>query len=97
MLQNLDPVDFGEHVVVKAETTVHRQRYEEHYVPPTKPDEEWTAQDLRLYVVAEIERRFGKWERDYAKEAAIFKRFHNQWGALGVCMARYLFDSLDGW
>lgn len=100
MLRNLDPVDLGQQVVVKTNVAVNRQRYEDRAEAEdvfSKPAEEWTDRDLRLYVVTEIERRFGKWERNFVTEASTFKRFHKDWGVRGVKMAQYLFDTLDGW
>lgn len=62
-----------------------------------KPDAQWTWEDLRDYVVTQIEAKFGPWPRDSKKEYGIFKRFHSQWGALAPRIARYAFDNCDGW
>ena len=98
-LRNFDDVELTPGMTVRASFTVQPPgRYEDRLTAsPLKPAEEWTHTDLRTYVVAEIERRFGRWERNFITEAAIFKRFHKEWGAQGVRMAQYLFDTLDGW
>lgn len=40
----------------------------------------WSWQDLRDYVVHEIEQRFGVFPRDPVREASIFKSFASRWG-----------------
>ena len=60
------------------------------------PDEEWTWENLRDYVVHEIEQRFGMFPRGYA-EIGIFKRFVATWGAQSAAIARYVFEIENGW
>lgn len=57
-----------------------------------RPDAQWTAADLRDYVVAEVEARYGPIpRRDPAREMSIFKRFLRQWGELAPAIARFAF------
>lgn len=58
--------------------------------------DEWTWQDLRDYVVHEIEARFGLFPRDHNKETGIFKGFHSRWGVDSQAIARYAFEVLGG-
>lgn len=62
----------------------------------TKPDNEWTWKDLRDYVVAEIEARFGAIPHETNKETGIFKSFFDRWGPKASVIARYSFDIADG-
>lgn len=58
--------------------------------------QEWAWEDLRDYVVYELESRFGGLEPDY-KEAQIFKGFHKRWGAVNAQrIAEYVFKIEDG-
>lgn len=64
-----------------------------------KPAEQWTAADLRDYVVTEMERLHGPkvWVRDPAKELGIFKRFVADWSPeLAVAIARHAFTHYRG-
>jgi len=61
-----------------------------------KDDEMWTWQDLRDYVVAQIEQRFGVFPRNLAKESGIFKSFIARHGAKAPAIARYAFEVKDG-
>lgn len=58
--------------------------------------EAWTWEDLRDYVVAQIEARFGVFPRDQRKEYGIFARFAKQYGPDAGRIARYVFDLEDG-
>lgn len=61
-----------------------------------KDDEEWGWQDLRDYVVSQIEERFGPFPRDGKKEKGIFDSFLRRWGAKGPVIARYAFERANG-
>lgn len=58
---------------------------------------EWSPEQLRFYVIAEIEARFGVRGRDPVKETAIFRRFAKTWGELAGPIAVHAFTVLDGW
>lgn len=60
-------------------------------------DEHWTWTELRDYVVAQIESRFGAFPRDSKKEYGIFNRFIKDHGARGVLAAKTAFEVYDGW
>lgn len=62
-----------------------------------KPDVDWTWEDLRDYVVYQIEQKFGPWPRSQFKEMGTFKRFHADWGTQAAQIARYAFETCDGW
>ena len=57
---------------------------------------QWAWDDLRDYVVAEIEARFGAFPRDSRKEAGIFKSFLSRWPDQAAEIARYAFEVCDG-
>lgn len=57
----------------------------------------WTWQDLQAYVVQEIEARFGLFPRNACKESGIFKSFLARWGEQAPAIARFAFDSCDGY
>lgn len=57
---------------------------------------EWGWEELRDYVVGEIQDRQGPIPRDPLKEAAIFKRFVKQWGERAKPIAQYAFGVCDG-
>lgn len=61
-----------------------------------KDDGEWGWEELRDFVVSEIETRFGPFPRDARKEAAIFKAFVDRWGPRSASIARYAFGPIDG-
>lgn len=56
----------------------------------------WEWRELRDYVVAEIEKRFGPQPRDAKKEASIFKSFLSRHDD-AVEIAKYAFEITDGW
>lgn len=62
-----------------------------------RTDEQWDWQALRDYVVREIEARFGPAPRDARKEAGIFKSFLARWGSAAPAIARFAFESHDGY
>lgn len=57
---------------------------------------DWAWDDLRDYVVAEVEQRFGTFPRDSRKEAAIFKSFLSRWPEKAQAIAKYAFEVEDG-
>lgn len=59
--------------------------------------EQWTWAEFRDYVVAEIINRFGPFPRDARKEYGIFNRFFSQYGQDAIAIAKYAFESCDGW
>lgn len=62
-----------------------------------KPEGEWSWSELRDYVVAQIEARFGAFPRDSRKEHAIFTRFIKDHGSHAPAIARHAFDVCDGY
>jgi hypothetical protein len=56
----------------------------------------WAWDDLRDYVVASIEERFGPFPRDSRKESGIFKSFLARWGEQARPIAEYAFVVTDG-
>lgn len=62
-----------------------------------KDPEQWSWSDLRDYVVAQVEERFGAFPRDSKKEYGIFKRFAEAWGARAGRIARYAFEVEGGY
>lgn len=61
-----------------------------------RDDGQWSWQDLRDYVVGQIEQRFGPFPRDAVKEASIFKGFVSRHGASAAPIARYAFEVCGG-
>lgn len=62
-----------------------------------REEQDWDWEDLRDYVVAQIESRIGMFPRDAVKEAATFKAFANRHGKMSSQIARYAFEVCDGW
>lgn len=60
-----------------------------------KGAEQWTWQDLRDYVVTQIEQRFGVFPRDPRRESGIFKSFLARYPQ-APDIARYAFEVSDG-
>ena len=59
--------------------------------------DEWDWNDLRDYVVGQIEERFGAFPRDSRKESGIFKSFLGRYGAdRAQAIARFAFEIGDG-
>lgn len=58
---------------------------------------QWSWQELRDYVVAQIEQRFGAFPRDAKKEYGIFTRYLRDHGTAGIAAAKYAFEFCDGW
>ena len=63
----------------------------------SRPVEQWSWSDLRDYVVAEIEARFGTFPRDSKKEFGIFSRFHKTYGEQAGKIAKHAFEVADGY
>lgn len=59
-------------------------------------DENWGWEEIRDYVVSEIEARYGAFPRDARKEAGIFKRWVAKYKGDAVAIARYAFEVSDG-
>lgn len=64
-----------------------------------KSDEQWTPEDLRDYILAEIIKRqpSAAQRRNPAMEMAICKAFCERHGANAPRIARYAFDIAQGW
>jgi hypothetical protein len=81
--------------VVTETVTVHQQPSQRtQYV--AKPEETWAWDDLRDYVVREIEQRFGVFPRDSKKEYGIFHAFCGRWADQAPAIARFAFEVEDG-
>lgn len=61
-----------------------------------KDDSQWTWEDLRDYVMGQIERYHGPQLRNPVKEAAIFKGFLTRHGDKAVAIARFAFEVQRG-
>lgn len=61
-----------------------------------KDDAQWAWDDLRDYVVHEIETLFGPFPRDNIKEASIFKSFLGRYGDKAPAIARHAFEVHGG-
>jgi hypothetical protein len=62
-----------------------------------KDPAQWNWEDLRSYVIAQIEQRFGAFPRDPKKEHAIFMSFAGRWGAQAGPIARFAFEQCNGY
>lgn len=60
------------------------------------PESSWGWEEVRDYVVAQIEARTGTFPRDARKEASIFQRFCRQFGPDAPAIARFAFEVADG-
>jgi hypothetical protein len=56
----------------------------------------WTWEDLRNYVVRQIEATHGPFPRDAAKEGGIFKAFLSRWENLAGPIAEFAFEECEG-
>ncbi len=63
----------------------------------TSESSQWTWQELRDYVCAQIIQTHGPFPRDAKKEFGIFTRFHKAHGQDGVKVARAAFEIYGGW
>lgn len=61
-----------------------------------KEDSQWTWEDLRDYVMGQIEQFHGPQLRNPVKEASIFKGFLKRHGAKSVGIARFAFEVQRG-
>jgi len=59
------------------------------------PDK-WGWEEIRDYVVAEIEKRFGPFPRDTKKEYGIFMSFKGRWQDKAGLIAKHAFEIEDG-
>lgn len=57
---------------------------------------EWTWENLRDYVMAEIEKRHGPQVSDPVRVKATFQGFLKRWGADAVVIAKAAFEIYDG-
>lgn len=62
-----------------------------------KPVEHWGWEEVRDYVVTEIESRFGVFPRDSRKEMGVFKSFCSRHGEAAPIIAQYAFEVCEGW
>jgi hypothetical protein len=89
-----------ETVPIVSQTVVITERVEVSPPRPAsyiiKPDTEWGWQELRDYVVAQIEARFGPFPRELAKEKSIFSSFVDRFGPRAPLIARYAFEVSKG-
>jgi hypothetical protein len=58
--------------------------------------DQWDWRGLRDYVMARIEDRHGRVERDSLKEASVFKSFLKRWGDVAPDIARYALEDCGG-
>ena len=61
-----------------------------------KSDESWGWQELRDYVIREIERRHGPQVRNPKTESSIFKSFITRWPDQAVAIAKTAFEVHNG-
>lgn len=61
-----------------------------------KPETSWGWQDLRDYVIREIEARHGATVRNPKTEASIFKSFLSRWPDQAVSIAKVAFEVHEG-
>lgn len=57
----------------------------------------WTWEELRDYVVTEIQSRGWQQPRNLKTEPSIFQRFKNKWGSQAGPIAQCAFTRYDGW
>lgn len=57
----------------------------------------WSWEQLRDYVLTEIQKAHGPQVRNIPKENAIFKSFANRWGDKASAIARYAFEIQQGY
>lgn len=77
--------------------TVVATRLSESATYLTVPEESWGWEELRDYVVHEIEAKQGPQPRDFRKEAGIFKSFMARYGDQSVAIAKVAFGPVfDG-
>jgi hypothetical protein len=85
---------------VVAQTVIITERVE--ISPPRpasyliKPDSSWGWEELRDYVVAQIESRFGPFPRELAREKSVFSSFKDRFGSKAPEIARFAFEVEKG-
>lgn len=79
------------------DTVTIRQRPETRATQISKEASAWDWEDLRNYVVAQIETKFGKFPRNPLRESGIFKGFITRWGTQAGPIAMLAFDLHDGY
>ncbi len=60
------------------------------------PSAAWGWEELRDYVVQQIEARFGAFPRNFKTEHSIFKSFATRWGQQAGPIAVHAFEVLNG-
>lgn len=83
-------------VVPLAVQTVGTRRPETRMSDVGKDSATWTWENLRDYVVRQIEEKHGPFPRDAIREKATFSGFVNRWGAMSGLIAETAFDVFDG-
>jgi hypothetical protein len=61
-----------------------------------KPDNQWGWEELRDYVVGQVESRFGPFPRDFPKEVSIMKSFTERFGPDAPRIARAAYEVYKG-
>ena len=89
------PVQVKAEVAVSEEVVV-QARPNEMMTFASRPDGEWGWEEVRDYVVTEIEKRFGTFPRHSNKEYGIFSGFVSRWGDQAAAIARHAFEVQDG-
>lgn len=56
----------------------------------------WSPEQLRDYVVAQIQKHHGPFPRDAVRETSIFRGFVNRWGGDAGRIARVAFEEFGG-
>jgi hypothetical protein len=62
-----------------------------------KPDQEWGWEELRDYVVDQVEQHFGLFPRDLPKEVSIMKSFTERFGRDAPRIARAAYEVHKGY
>lgn len=83
-------------VPVVVTDTVAVRRPETRTTDVGKSSATWDWQDLRNYVVRQIEAKRGPFPRNPIKEKSIFSSFSTRWGALAGPIAEAAFEAFDG-
>lgn len=81
----------------QAETPVGRPTVSQSRTHILTQEADWTWEQMRDFVVTEIETRFGPFPRNPIKEKAIFNAFIGRWNGQSVAIAKAAFDVFDGW
>lgn len=62
-----------------------------------REESQWSWQELRDYVVAQIIAKHGPFPRDAKKEFGIFSRYLRDHGQAGIAVAKAAFEMYDGY